>query len=366
LIIKSNSRKAAIYSNIFPMSEPPLEEEDQEGGLYVGKTSIYKLPFFLNQDRLINPHISVLGMTGSGKTYLVKSLIARYRLFKEHNVLIIDWNSEYTGLVSHLHGRTTKVEVGRMPSVSEVISGLNSIDLSAVGDGSEKLSLASTFLAGLLKFMLSLGPDRRLDTVVVIDEAWKLLNFDKNIGKLFREGRKFGFAVIAATQLLNDVDNEVLANAACSFVFRLQGSENFERLVSSELIDEDSVGVVRSLKRGSCLVSLAYKGRDLSRRFVVDRVSGFSMGNYSINGDKLVVNISAHKLGAVLDDSHLSSEAKVRIGRFFEENSKGVDLQHLVTFLFAAGLGRPDIFSLARALGINDAAVAMAMEVVKC
>ncbi len=274
MIIKSNSIKAAMYVDIFSPSEHPFEEGDFTNGIYIGKTAIYRQPFFLNPDSLVNPHVAILGTTGSGKTFLVKSLVAKYRIDRGYNILILDWNSEYSGVVNALSGRVWKAAGDDALEVSKLLDGINSVDLSGIEIEHDKLHFAAALLASVLKYRISKGADRELDTIVVIDEAWKLINSDKSIAKMFREGRKFGLGVIAATQLTNDVDNEVLANAACSFIFRLQGSGSLGGLVTSGLLDSGHLEKVRSLKRGSCLVSLAYREDRQVRHFLIEKVQG--------------------------------------------------------------------------------------------
>ena len=52
----SNSKKVAILLNPLKMSEPIPADTDFSEGIYIGKTVLYRLPFFLNTNRLVNPH----------------------------------------------------------------------------------------------------------------------------------------------------------------------------------------------------------------------------------------------------------------------------------------------------------------------
>ena len=61
----SNSRLVAGNVCIDSMSEP--QAESNKVGVYLGNTWIYRTPFYLDTTKLVNPHIIVLGMSGSGK-----------------------------------------------------------------------------------------------------------------------------------------------------------------------------------------------------------------------------------------------------------------------------------------------------------
>ena len=364
--MKTNSKALAPYCSIFSQSEPVMDDNQSPQGTYVGNTALYGTPFFLDTDALVNPHVSVIGMTGSGKTYMVKSIVTKLSIEKHYGILIIDWNSEYTDSVEFLCGKVWRVSSAEeLPSADALFSGVNSIDLSYVETDAGKVGLAQAVLEKTRSFMLSIAPGTGTSRVLVIDEAWKLTDLERSLGRLFREGRKFGFMIVAATQLVNDVNNEVLANAACSFVFRLQGSQNLDGLVSSGLLEQEFVSHAKSLDRGGCIVSLIYRSGTAPKRFLIKRVHGFDFRVYTIRGNSMATNISMRKLQSVLDAMHFGNDASMQITKFFESNAKGVDLSQLVGFLFGIGLERPGIFAILRELGVNDRSIAVSIESLK-
>ena len=365
MIIRSNSKRAAWYCRVLAMTEPALDDCAIDG-VYVGKTKLYGMPFFLEPDKLVNPHISILGMTGSGKTYLVKSLVARLAMTKMHGIIIIDWTSEYTDVVEFLCGKVRRIAAaGDLGEMRDLTCGVNSVDLSIIESDAEKRVVAREILDRLHSFMITLPPGTETCRALVVDEAWKLLNFEQTLGQLFREGRKFGFMIIAATQLVKDVNNEVLANAASSFVFRLQGTENLDSLITSGLIDQDYAKKVGSLDRGSCIVSLVHRSGAAPRRFLIREVYGFSFRGYFIKCGSMVVRITSSKLTELIDGVRLDNAAKARITKFFDDNQKGADLTRLVGLLFEVGLERQDVVTFSRGLGMKDRSTALAIESLK-
>ena len=62
-------------------------------GIYVGKTKYMGVPVFWDHKKLMNPHIGIVGITGAGKSYLVKTFLTRASLTWNSNAIILDWVS---------------------------------------------------------------------------------------------------------------------------------------------------------------------------------------------------------------------------------------------------------------------------------
>ncbi len=77
---------------------PTIVEPKQDllkGEVYIGRTLFQRKLFFIDFSKTINPHICVFGMSGSGKSTFVKTLIHRYRKVRRVNAIIIDFAGEY-------------------------------------------------------------------------------------------------------------------------------------------------------------------------------------------------------------------------------------------------------------------------------
>lgn len=89
------------------MSEPPPSITTVLP--FVGKTSIYGLPFFLNSSSALNGHIAIIGMSGSGKTFFTKNLIIRNVSLNISRIFIVDYNGEYSNLTSEWAGKCLSI-----------------------------------------------------------------------------------------------------------------------------------------------------------------------------------------------------------------------------------------------------------------
>ncbi|HEY4035242.1 MAG TPA: ATP-binding protein [Ktedonobacteraceae bacterium] len=86
----------------------------------------------------------------------------------------------------------------------------------------EELQMAAGAFAlrKLYKDMFHWGNADRLRLAIVLDEAHRLAK-DVTLPKLMKEGRKFGIAVIVASQGINDFHQDILGNAGTKIIFRV-------------------------------------------------------------------------------------------------------------------------------------------------
>ncbi len=173
----SNSGVLAKQIKISTMSESKLCDSSTDG-FYIGKSSIYNLPFFIDFDKLMNKHVISLGMTGSGKTNLLKNLILKLFAYKSGtSIAIFDWSGEYSDIISYVHGIRLDLKN----------QGINLLDFYGT-------DLFKPLVFEALKGFCGLDGK---DCNNVYDKIEKRLgskdyNFDKSISKFFQSANKQG------------------------------------------------------------------------------------------------------------------------------------------------------------------------------
>lgn len=103
--------------------------------------------------------------------------------------------------------------------LSLVRSGLV-IDLHNLYAETLQQAVGAFVLRKLYKDMFSWGYAKRIHLAVVLDEAHRLAK-DVTLPKIMREGRKFGIAVIVASQGMADFHPDILATAGTKIIFRM-------------------------------------------------------------------------------------------------------------------------------------------------
>ena len=341
--------------------EPPLEIlcKDPANSIFVGKTEMLHAPFYWDYRNVSNPHIAVVGISGSGKSYFIKTFLIRASFVWNSNAVIIDWAGEYKDWVREVNGHVIslgqgayinlldtggmrpydrikqvmrtlelltdiknypeqrrlteeaieksyiqekfrmdvieqKDELGKPlkpPTLKNVVrlleersslgtyefpaelenaiyrlrkftkpgqdffarrstldlsklitSGMIDIDLSGLPDETTRALGALTILQFIKEKMRATGwaKEKGLRLLVVLDEAWKISKEDKSDAVMIvREGRKYNFGMIIASQNPTDISEAIFSNVGTTFILKvkfekyldyLQGTLNFSNL----------------------------------------------------------------------------------------------------------------------------------------
>lgn len=445
----SNSKIASNSICLEKMSEPQVL--DGLNGIYLGASKIFRMPVMLDLDELINKNMAILGMSGSGKSYFLKSFILRSVFQRGSSVLIIDWNNEYKETVGFLGGRTltfgTNIKINIFDlydlknvrnirtvsdligyalnldsdesylvynkilsisnkksfsinlrllieqfrkekavicnriatkllqlmhnpmfsdstdfSINELLEGVISIDFSMLKDDSQRTEISKAIFRIIIELMhkLDIKFQTNFERIIVLDEGWRLIKNSEDVGILFREGRKYGFCVAVATQLVNDIDNEIISNAGCFFLFRLQNDSDFKSLLDSGVINENCKDSIMALPIGGCMVSMALKDQERVGKFFVDRIEGIQTNFYALRCGNMQTVISNKLFHEAIRDLGVAEELKDRIIGFIAANNNEVDDIRLIDFMINLGISRPNIICYLRRLGLKDEIIVMA------
>jgi DNA helicase HerA-like ATPase len=354
-----------VAAKSIPLFKQSESFDESYAGVYLGKTMTYKLPFFLDTDKLLNPHIVGIGMTGSGKTYFMKSYIIKFRFMVGGRVLVLDWNGEYNELVGFLDGKIIRVEDENLPEF-DINSDVLSINLAKIKNDSKRVVMARKVVDYIIRFMHNMPIDDRQKRIFLIDEAWRALGKENNLGQLFREGRKYGFSMMASTQLVSDINNEILANAGAVFIFRMQNADDHSTLIDSGIVSGANRNVLSSLSIGNCIVRLAYKNQGQApSEIVIRRIDGISTSVYVVKGGKMQIKVPNGRFSDITEDIIGNPETRGKLIAYIEANGRSVDLAGMMRFLAKNDVPRSDIVTYFRLLGFDDLTIVMEYESLK-
>lgn len=320
-----------------------------QNGIFIGSSLVYSVPFFLDFDALINPHVFILGMSGGGKTFLMKSLLLKIHAALESTVLVVDFTGEYMEALD-LQSYNEQHVPDPLSYIGERDYRILYFNLKGLPEG-KKIKAAGNILDETVKVMRSRSLDSQERIFILLDEAWKLLKEDRNLETIIREGRKYKVGLILASQLIEDMELPMLASSAALFVFKIQNKRSLEKLSKNYNLGEKMVRSVQNLNVGSCLAIQVNK-HGIREAFLIKKVLGVSMKKYlGIMIGDIVIEMEEEELAAVIrrlcirDPSVLISEIMA---------DRSIELHVLIRRLLLLGADRRATLRAMKDFGMTD------------
>ncbi|MBI5226500.1 ATP-binding protein [Candidatus Micrarchaeota archaeon] len=442
-------------------------------GVRVARTRHWAVPFSWSFSPLSNPHIAVIGMSGSGKSFFVKTFLTRANVSFGTRALIIDWSGEYVPWVRQSGGmvvrlgpeslnlldlggmspsmRTSQVvdslrlltdlkdfpkerqwvrlavemayALGRFspsqrssrraPTLLDVLawlklqakkqnlsersvvqsayhllrplclpgadffarptsfrldallkSGLSCVDLSGLPSESMRSLAGLCIVQFVREAMRARGPceGRNLDLMVVMDEAWKICQEDGDPVAIVREGRKYAFGLMVASQNPTDLSPVIFSNVGSLFVFRTPFSDSLDYLQRSLRFGPDVRNDLAQLRQGQCAVALQWADHARSDLFFLERVDGEGLLQWIVlegTGMEWALEKSAVFDGLRADG--VGEDRLAVLDSFLNRRNHVVDAAHFAQALQECGLSREAIRQKFKTAGLPDDQVAHAM-----
>ena len=431
-----------------PEPTPDLLLSDPSEGLYIGKTRWLNVPVFWNYKKLINSHIAIVGITGAGKSYLVKTFLTRAALVWDSNAIILDWTGEYNRWVKQAGGRVITLgkeslnlldlaglkpmeRAKQIMSAFEILLDLSSfpeerfdigealeevytkvkkptlVDLVALlekkkkkhaarllrqflVEGSDFFSKQSTLefdklaesglvcidlhslpteemrsLTGLtiLQFLKEkmrreeLKEAKGIKLFVVVDEAWKIANDERSdVITIVREGRKYNFGLIVASQNPTDMHKTIISNVGTMFILRLVLREYKDYIKNSlnysPYIDE----AISSFGVGDAAVNMIFSSRsEKAHTFLLDKIDGEEpLFVYTLKVGKMTIEVEREQFSRMLYELGLTDEQINLVKVDFERGDGVLEASTLVSLLEKFGYSHTSIMTFLRQLGVEE------------
>ena len=257
-----------------PYTEEPNAPEilaSANNGIFIGNSAKMNVPIFLDFGSLFNPHVFIVGMTGSGKTFLMKSLLMRLNFILDSKVIIVDFTGEYQEIANLIGAELHK---GSDKAVYANVSRSSYFMLKNLKEN-EKVACASEILKSVATKMRS-NIGKKDNTFILLDESWKLMNSNEDLEIIVREGRKYGVGLLLASQLLEDMSDGIVSNSASIFIFRIQVKKSAEKIIANYNLGHEYIEYIQGLDQGKCLLIKLDKNNKRSIT-IIRRVSGISI-----------------------------------------------------------------------------------------
>jgi hypothetical protein len=451
MLSKEVARKMIFVHPPEPRKELLLSRPDE--GVYIGKTRFLGTPIFWDPSKLINPHTAIIGITGSGKSYTVKTFLTRASLIWNTNAIILDWVGEYVKWVKQAGGRVLDLSEERLnlmdlvglpmrnrirqiisaldilidlksypnerdeieealeivydkkkkkskPTLTDVVaqleqknrkraarllkrftvegtdffagkstmdikeltnSGLVCIDLHKLPTEEMKSLAGLTILQYIKEIMRTeqLGDDAggKVKLFVVLDEAWKIAQDERSdVVTIVREGRKYNFSLLIATQNPTDMHKTIFSNIGSIFTLRLILREYRDYVKNSigysDFIDNE----IGKFGVGDAALSMMFSERQTKvMTFLMDKIDGEEpLFLFRIKGGDMDVEIEREQFVRMLYELGLTESQLNMVKSEFEKNDGYLDGEALVEIFEKFGYSRPSVMSFLRQLGVDE------------
>lgn len=488
---KLSNKNIASRNILVHPPEPPIEilADNPTNSIYIGRTQIFNAPFYWNYKNVANPHIAIVGITGSGKSYFIKTFLLRAAYVWESNALIVDWAGEYKPWVRQTGGKVialgkgsylnlldlggmkpydrvkqvvrtlelltdlgnypeqkrlteqalekaymrnkyrmdakeAKDELGKPltpPTLKDVVkileeqsalgtyefpaelenaiyrlkqytrsgedffaqqstvsldelttSGLVDMDLSGLPDETFRALAALTLLQFIKEKMRATGWAKKkgIRLIIVLDEAWKIAKEDNSDAVMIvREGRKYNFAIVIASQNPTDISEAIFSNVGTTFILKvkferfldyLQGTLNFSNYMREAI---SKFGVGQGAVNMSFTTPTPYPSTFLLKRIEGEEpTKEFFLDLESVLTTKQKRDVSMAKSVAFvreefrrklrqygLDDTKIEA-----MSRMFEKKNNHMDVVSFAIILERYGVIRRNISEFLKDAGIDD------------
>jgi hypothetical protein len=179
------------------------------------------------------------------------------------DVLVREKQNALLGRLSPVFDLELFSEGDAATTLNELLSTPTVIRLAQLPGDQVKNAVAEFFLMGLYSFLIRREQPHKLERLLVLDEAWRLVN-SPFLKPLMLEGRAFGLGVIVATQFPRQLPEEVSGSTATRLFFNQTKAEQV-RDIQRTLVGKTSGqeadhvgGILRGLAPLECVFQNAH------------------------------------------------------------------------------------------------------------
>jgi len=145
------------------------------GGIWYGQNALTNNPIICNKEHLQNPNAFILGVPGSGKSFLSKEEIEFIILHTSDDVIILDPEGEYDPVIKAMNGQIINIS-------SSSHNHINAMDMSeGYGDSGNSIGDKSQFIMSLFEQL-----DNTHQGITSIDKSI----IDRCVTLVYKEARK--------------------------------------------------------------------------------------------------------------------------------------------------------------------------------
>jgi hypothetical protein len=208
---------------------------------------------------------------------------------------------------------------------------------------------------------------------VVLDEAWKIAKDDNSDAVMIvREGRKYQFGLIVASQNPTDISEAIFSNVGTTFILRVKFERYLEYLQSTLNFSNYMRAEIAKLGVGQAAVNMAFQANaDFSETFMLDKIEGeepmqeffldlegvLTREELSMEGVARSTSFEKDELKKKLRAYGMNEEQSDEVVALFSKKGRRMEISAFVVLLTRYGIGRGNISGFLKELGLEDSTV---------
>jgi hypothetical protein len=254
-------------------------------------------------------------------------------------------------------------------------SGIVALDLSGLPNETFRALGGLAILQFIKEKMRMEGwsPQKGVKLFVVLDEAWKISKDDNSDAVMIvREGRKYQFSLIVASQNPTDISEVIFSNVGTTFMLRLKYEKYLDYIQGSLRFSDYIRQKIMNFGVGQLAVNMAYeKPTQFADTFIIKKIEGeepiidYFIDIFSIlteaqrRDDSMAKSFSMERTSFKkrLREFGLNDERVEEVSGMVEKGARHIDAVDFIVELERRAVSRKSITSFLRELGVDDSTI---------
>lgn len=257
----------SINTPIFKADTSDIEVKSFEYPEYkLGIIPNTTLPSVINLDHAVSHHMALLGVTGSGKSFLAREIIKE--LTKDTKIICVDFTGEWKRELEKISLFVTVLNKDNIETFLNGTDKIGIVELPTMSNTVEVISATEKLFEAIFNFAKKKYDEQTPTKIsLVLEEAHTIVpeisflgvnNFDSKaivnkMGQIALQGRKYGIGLLVIAQRTANVSKTVLTQCNTVICFQAFDETSFNFL--GNYVGKDLVLTLPNLKQYNAIVT---------------------------------------------------------------------------------------------------------------
>lgn len=256
---------ADMYSPIFKVSSIENLNEFSYPEYKLGIIPKTNIPSVINLHDAISHHIALIGVTGSGKSFLAREIIKE--LMQDTKIICVDFTGEYAQKFQNLQTYKFTNNKDEMNNFMQSNENIGMFELPSISNTKDVLAQTQTFIESVFEYAKNQQTQQQI--CLVLEEAHTIVPetsflgdlgeygsskaLVNKMGQVALQGRKYGVGLMIIGQRTANISKTILTQCNTMICFQAFDDTNFNFL--GNYIGKDLASTLPTLKKYHAVVS---------------------------------------------------------------------------------------------------------------